>query len=477
MTRYICRRNNFNKEKIKVLLVYPKVGAEAKVSLHLPLSILYLASYLEDYSVAIYDQRVDDDSMFIELLREKPICVGFSIMTGVQIKNALVLATRVKEVGIPTVFGGVHATILPEQTQQDERVDYVISGEGEAAFRDLVESLYERRQIGPILSNSKVDLERASQLPFELVDVENYVHSAMLSGRSLPFLFSRGCPFRCTFCCNPVISKCRWRTMDVGTAIERLNFMVEKFKLDGIAFMDENFTANSKILNDLAGRINGRFQWFAQSRANMLLKYDLSFLKRMGAQRFSCGLESGSPRMLEVIKKDEKIEEYIETNHRLAKAEINVWYNYIVGYPDETMEDLRMTINLAIQMLKDNPWANNSTFYLLTPYPGAAIADNEQMKAGMPNSLEGWADFGRHNFAANWHQAEMLKIYSRVCFSSKFVGRRLITAFPNDKELALFMKELLVKWEKFDFINDSEWEEINKKGWSILKNLFGVNAY
>jgi radical SAM superfamily enzyme YgiQ (UPF0313 family) len=181
--------------------------------------------------------------------------------------------------------------------------------------------------------------------------------------------------------------------------------------------------------------------------------------------------------MLEVIKKDEKIEEYIETNHRLAKAEINVWYNYIVGYPDETMEDLRMTINLAIQMLKDNPWANNSTFYLLTPYPGAAIADNEQMKAGMPNSLEGWADFGRHNFAANWHQAEMLKIYSRVCFSSKFVGRRLITAFPNDKELALFMKELLVKWEKFDFINDSEWEEINKKGWSILKNLFGVNAY
>lgn len=478
MKGYICLNSqDAVKNNIKILLVYPKVGAEAKVSLHLPISLLYLASYLKDYSVAIYDQRVDPISDFYELLAENPLCVGFSLMTGIQIKHALELSQTVKEKNIPTVFGGVHPTILPEQTLEDERVDYVVCGQGEASFRKFVDSLSSGHNIiNPIIKEENVDLNKASLLPYELVNIEHYVHTAAIEGRSLPFLFSRGCPFKCTFCCNPVIHKGKWKTMDVDTAVRLLSKTVKQFDLDGIFFLDENLTVNSTVLNNLAKEINGKFKWMAQARINSLLNYDLNYLEKMGAVQFSCGLESGSPDILKKIKKKETVEEYIEANRRIAETNISTWYNYIIGFPGETLEDVKLTVRLAMQMLDENPRANNSTFYLLTPYPGTEIGE-KYFKAEMPHTLEKWADFGRHNFTATWHSPERIKLYSRICFSSKFVGRRILRMFPQDESLKEMMKIMSRKWRDFDFTEDSEWDLLKKSGWDILKRLFGENAY
>ncbi len=465
-------------KKRTVVLVYPRLGADAKnMNLHPPIPLLYLASVLNDYDVHIFDQRVDTPERFEKLLTSNPICVGFSIFTGIQIKHALDLAEKVCQRGIPTVFGGVHATILPEQTAADKRVDYVISGDGERAFGKLLEDLAAGKKPDRVLhaeNMTQVDLDSIPSLPFELVDVENYINSAVLNGRSLPFLFSRGCPYKCTFCCNPVISGGKWRRMSVETAIDRLDEMVAKYKLDGIFFLDENITSNSNVMNEIASKINGRFQWYAQARADSLLKYDLSFLKQMGAYCFGSGLESGSPRILEKIRKNEAIEDYILANRRLADAKVGVWYNYITGYPGETVEELKMTIDLALRMLDENPGACNNTFYLLTPYPGTEIGDS--MKENMPDTLEGWADFGRHNYNAQWHTPQNMKRYQRIGFSSKFVGRRLAQRFDNPNLHAL-AEEMTLKWRNFDFDSDSQWDSLTKRGWEVLKSLFGKNAY
>src|SRR3989338_4388258 len=175
---YYCFEKGGENEKHKILLAYPKSGSEAKgMSFHPPLSLLYPASYLTDYSVAVFDQRVDPPERFIELLEQKPLCVGISTMTGVQIKYALELAEKSKQKGIPTVFGGVHPTILPEQTLEDPRVDYVIMGYGEAAFRHLVESLKKGKKPSPIIRDVDVDLKKFPPLPYELIDVENFVNN------------------------------------------------------------------------------------------------------------------------------------------------------------------------------------------------------------------------------------------------------------------------------------------------------------
>lgn len=475
---YHCaEKGNSGNERIKILLVYPKVGSEAKnVSLYLPLPLLYLSSYLKDYSVAIFDQRVDDVNKFDSQLSQSPVCVGFSIMTGMQIKFALELAQLVKDKSITTVFGGVHPTILPEQTQKDKRVDYVVAGEGELVFRRLIETLRNKKKIHPVIIGENIDLDKSPIIPYELVDIENYIHTAGIAGVSLPFMVSRGCPFECTFCCNPVISKRRWRAMSVAVAIKQLDYLVNKFKLDGVSFFDENLTGNLQILNELAKRINGRFKWSAQTRANSLLNYDLDFLEKMGAIRFGCGLESGSPKILEKIKKRETVNEYVEVNRRLAKTDINVWYNYIIGYPDESLEDLKLTIRLAMQMLDENPKASNNTFYLLVPYPGTEIAETH-LKREMPNSLERWADFGRHNFAASWHHPGKLELYFRIYFSSKFVGRRILRLFPDNADARELMEILSHKWRNFEFHNDEEWEKLITWGWEVLRKLFGESAY
>ena len=95
----------------------------------------------------------------------------------------------------------------------------------------------------------------------------------------------------------------------------------------------------------------------------------------------------------------------------------------------------------------------------------------------MPDNLEAWSDFGRHNFQSGWHSSEMLKLYERICFSSKFVGKKLIKVFPKNHRLTKITNLMTKKWTKFDFSNDSEWNELENKGWSILKDLFGENAY
>lgn len=465
-------------KKRTVVLVYPRLGADARnMNLHPPIPLLYLASMLNDHEVHIFDQRVDAPERFELLLALDPICVGFSIFTGIQIKHALDLAEKVCQRGIPTVFGGVHATILPEQTVADRRVDYVVAGDGERVFVQLLEDLAAGRKPDRVLhaqSMNQIDLDAIPALPYELVDVENYIYSAVLAGRSLPFLFSRGCPYRCTFCCNPAISRGKWRRMSVDAAINQLDEMVVKYDLDGIFFLDENITSDAKVMNEIASKIGGRFQWYAQARADSLLKYDLSFMKKMGAYCFGSGLESGSPRILKQIRKNETVEEYIEANWRLADAEVGVWYNYITGYPGETVDELKMTVDLALRMLDENPHACNNTFYLLTPYPGTEIGDS--MKENMPDTLEGWSDFGRHNYNAQWHTPENMKRYQRIGFSSKFVGRRLTQRYDNP-DLRILAEEMTQKWRAFDFDSDDEWDLFTDRGWKILKSIFGDNAY
>ncbi|MBN1844879.1 MAG: B12-binding domain-containing radical SAM protein [Sedimentisphaerales bacterium] len=478
MNDYVCLQpGDPERRRTRILLVYPKVGSEARgVSLYPPLSLLYLAACLKEYSVAIFDQRVDDPGRFADLLGQEPLCVGFSIMTGPQIRHALELAGQAKQRGIPTVFGGVHATILPEQTQADPNVDYVVSGEGEDSFRRLIESLSGKRSVPAVIRDGQPDLNCLSDLPYELVDAEQYVISSAIEGRSLPVLFSRGCPFACTFCCNPVITGRRWRTMDVDRAIGQLDRLVETYRLDSVIFWDENLFVNPAILHHLADSIQGRFGWFAQSRANALLQYDLNHLEAMGVRRFSCGLESGSPAILKKIRKQETVEEYLEANRRLARTGISVWYNYIIAWPFETLEDLKLTVQLAVRILEENPHAQNSTFYLLTPYPGTQIGD-QYYADFMPQSLAAWSDFGRHNFAAPYYEPERVKLYERICFSSKFVGRKILALFPDDSELNELVEIMTHKWKHFDFSDDAEWETLQIRAWDCLQRLFGENAY
>jgi len=140
-----------------VVLVYPKVRLDRPIweEIRIPLGLLTIATPLDiaGYKVKIIDQRVEKywKKILLDELKKEPICVGISSMTGPQIKYALEVSKLVKQnSNIPVVWGGVHPSLLPEQTLKNDFVDIVVQGEGEETFYELVRALKDKSTLNGI---------------------------------------------------------------------------------------------------------------------------------------------------------------------------------------------------------------------------------------------------------------------------------------------------------------------------------------
>lgn len=133
-----------------------------------------------------------------------------------------------------------------------------------------------------------------------------------------------------------------------------------------------------------------------------------------------------------MIKKQETLEDFYEANNRLSKTGIKSTYNFMMGYPTETDEDLKATVDLAMRLLDQNPNASVSGMYVFVPYPGSELYDLA-VKDGFqpPKSLEGWSVFNRQHLDTPWIQDRKNRL-EMLLFSSKFIdGKRLKLSFPT----------------------------------------------
>ena len=205
-----------------IVLVYP--GKFRAPDPQVPLAILHIAASLqqEGFNVHILDMRLNDYRRFVV---GNPLFVGISCMSGLQIKYALEFAKQVRQQNpsVPLVWGGVHPTLLPEQTICNDLVDIVVRGEGELIIKDLANALSQNQPLedvtgitykinDAIKSNPDgkvIDLDEIPvDLPYELLDMNKY--PSFRSGR-FHIQTSRGCPHRCGFCYNTIFNKNRWR--------------------------------------------------------------------------------------------------------------------------------------------------------------------------------------------------------------------------------------------------------------------------
>ncbi|HHT9125288.1 MAG TPA: B12-binding domain-containing radical SAM protein [Candidatus Brocadiia bacterium] len=437
-----------------VILFYPKTGFDIKkVSVDIPIALLAVSSFIaERHKVKIIDQRVEEDweSKLTEELKKNPVCLGVTAMTCPQITYALQACAMAKKTSPETitVWGGVHATLMPEETLRHPSVDIVMRGEGEISFKNLVNRLCMDRKsdLTPIRGISFKDkngkiihtpvekvlpMDQTVDLPYQLLgNIEDYIGSQGRfkneTARSLIYISSRGCPYRCTFCAMPGLDEVRWRSEPVELTYRRISMLKERFKLDSITFHDENFMVDTKRVNRLAEMINGEFKWWVQARMDSLLRFDINKLVKNGLESLQPGLESGSDRILKMIKKGETIEEYIEANKKLAKTDMEPLYNFMIGFPTESEEEIFMTVDLALRMLEDNNKAMIAGFYVVVPYPGTDLYDLA-LKYGFvqPDRLEDWAQYNRQHLATPWIQ-DKLDLIESVKLSSRFVdGVRL----------------------------------------------------
>lgn len=411
-------------DKPEILLLYPKTGMDFGSTIAPPHALLTVAAPVEQagFTVAIRDQRVEnlDHETLEKLLSEETLCVGISTMTGTQIRNALNLAARVREITkgkVPIVWGGVHPTVLPEQTLENDLVDIVVVGEGEQPFLGLVQAIKEGTPLkevqglmiqdeeGRAISTgtpSLLAVEELLPVPWHLVNVENYIHEDMyVKGRKRVLdvgQTSRGCPFKCTFCSSASIRDRKWRRMSAEKSAAMIIDTVKRFNLDGFWLRDDEFYINRNRADEICKKIieseiDVSF-YTSGTRADVFLRAtdeQLNNLKKAGIHTLKFGAESGSQRILDLMKKDITLEQTLQANLRCKEMGFTPVFSFMVGYPTETFEEMNETIKFGYRLKAENPNAEMETIGQFTPFAGTPSWD-DALQNGLipPESLEGW---------------------------------------------------------------------------------------
>jgi anaerobic magnesium-protoporphyrin IX monomethyl ester cyclase len=439
-----------------VVLVFPSTGIASSQYRMLPLSVLMVAAPLEarGYSVRIIDQRGHPDwrqELKDELAAQRPVMVGISSMTGRQILGGLSAARVVREAapGVPIVWGGVHPSLLPEETVAHDLVDIVVVGEGEVTAVELADALRAGAPLSKVAGlcfkeNGRVtrtperpfaDMASLPEPAYHLVDVERYRVAPLLTGeKSLPLLTSRGCPFRCGYCYNVRFNHRSWRALPAAEVVRRMRAMKERFGVSGILLLDDNFFVNLGRVREICRLlIEQRLDLAihnANCRADTLVRLDdelLGLLNKAGFTQILIGVESGAPGVLERMKKDITPEQVLESNRLLRRHGIKPYFTFMAGFPYETVSDVRSTLAFMSRLLDENPDAVLSRLSLIAPYPGTELLD-DCVEAGLrrPTGLDAWAHCGHANLNFSGFDRAHVGFLKKAQLISFFLDRKKI---------------------------------------------------
>jgi anaerobic magnesium-protoporphyrin IX monomethyl ester cyclase len=437
--------------KRHVVLLHPEPGPKDTEHQILPLGVLHVAAPLveDGWRVTALDQRKDPDwRATVRQLATDPdtVCVGISTMTGPQIGHALEMAEVVREAApdVPLVWGGVHPSLLPEQTAEHPLVDIVAAGEGETIFPPLVEALSEGRDWrdlpglcyrddqGEVVRNPDggiPELDDIPRLPYELFDLEKYKVSALRSGPSLPLVTSRGCRFRCAYCYIQDFFSRKWRGLSVRRTLDEFHRLVDEYDAAGVFLLDDFFFQDRKRAQGiLQGLIDEKIEvdlYNANCRADFLYRSDDAFLELMrdaGIKTLFVGTEAGSDETLKLMLKDINTEQVLEVNRRLAKVGIRAVYSFMAGMPDESEENVMETLAFMAQLKAENPGAMLYSVNLFVPFPGTHYFKRaEELGCTFPESLAGWGSFDYGQVNLTYLTPEMRKFLERAEGVSAFL--------------------------------------------------------
>lgn len=309
-----------------------------------------------------------------------------------------------------TVLGGPHVTVLPDEVMVKREVDFILMGEAEYSLTELCNELKKGtlnlkkiaglgyREGQKIIINKDYDfIQDLKALPFVnrdlILNIESYpkwVIGGIIMG-------SRGCPYNCTFCASAAIWKRRIRYRAVDDIIAELKFLKSKYGITGFVFMDDTFTISRKRVKEFCDELireNMGLEWSCSSRADFIDKPILEILKRAGCKGISIGVESGSNKILRLMKKGVTVENIRRAAKLIKRYGFEFTALFVVGLPYETANDIRKTIDIIKEIKPDK--MNISTFF---PYPGTE-AHVEVVKQGLLPANYDWAnnlELGHHS--------------------------------------------------------------------------------
>jgi len=379
-------------------IVLVKIEQESETN-H-PLALLFLSCALRkaNYQSKILLERTGhfEPSEFArQIAALNPLFVGLSSITGRQCMDAAVLARAIREVapGIPLVWGGIHASLVPEQTLQQPYVDFVVVQEGEETIVELARALQsETPNFEEILGLGfkrgdehviNADRDYVNLPDYELeeedfaqVDMSQCTYDDHSTGDRLAALqTSRGCPFNCGFCYSLRFTKRKMRYFEPA-AIQRMGRILnEKYGVNAIMFTDDNIYFKYDRMREIALGLKevGIFCRYLQTRVEDVTEESLTDLHELGVRRLFFGIETGSPSTKVLIAKKIPNELILEKIKLISKfPDMGITCAMIVGFPTETETSINETITLAVAMSDIHP---NTVVTLQTyvPFPGTDL--------------------------------------------------------------------------------------------------------
>lgn len=472
---------------------------------NVPLSLIWVAAPLlqEGYDVHILDLRFDFDyEKVISKLYGDLVCIGISSLTGPQLGGAIKVSKWVKShyPDIPVVWGGWHVSILTEQSMMAPYIDFIIHGQGEIPFLELVEHL--KRGHDPsniknlaykngdqVVINTKrplIDINTLPLKPYHLVDVTRYEGRRLTpDDKYLAWMSSIGCPYKCSFCADPLVFKQRWLALKPIRMADEIEHLVKTFGITQFGFWDDNFFIDPKRVEQFVDEIfrrNIRIKWTGTIRIGGIKKMSLDLLikcRKAGLHMVHPGVEGATQEMLDYMNKMEKAEDTIPAAKKLNKAGIKSLYSFIVGLPEEPAENVQNTFDMIEALKKINP-DNIMPVNFYSPFPGNKLYDITCKKGYKPpRTLEEWSDFntrfGITPWLTNKYRHEIMK-RDKYYYPAAYPSHVMLQKMHNGRMKYLYrlfhkLSYARVKHKYFKFDLDWKllyaywrfWEKYNKK--------------
>ena len=307
---------------MKVLLVNPWAGEVFPTP-----AIGYLQAAIKEARPEV-DVTAADMKVALGLLEHNTYDIVGVTYHSFSVKFARQIRSKVKG---RLICGGHHPSALPQQ-MLDIGYDQVVIGEGENAMIGIIDG-----DTRPIIKGYINPFALIDELPFP-----DYTGLSWSGAMGMPIISSRGCPFSCTFCASTHFWGHKWKMRSTENVLEEIRSMgLKKFM-----FEDDSFTVNRKRAIDICNGLTGHgYKWQCNSRAETLMDEELCrALKDAGCETVWCGIESLSQKSLDRCGKHTTVEKMLAGIEMADKVGLEVMAQFIVGLPDDTEDDIRLTV-------------------------------------------------------------------------------------------------------------------------------------
>lgn len=361
-----------------------------------PLGLAYVAAALEksSFKVEIFDNyllKKPIDEVKQKIKRLRPEIVGITCGSATY-QRCIETAHAVKEAepSCKVVVGGWHASYMPETLLEHAEVDYVVMGEGEQAMTELATFITKGensegaitipgvayRHKGKILKNSPKFISDLDQVPFPA----RHLLPMNLYGRKIEYLnvepvdimsVTRGCPYNCAWCDVEKLGGRKCRSFSPKRIFEEMEHLVNSYHSKGIYFISDVFTIRKKETLELCALIQKEkldVEWACDTRVDLLSRELLLKMREAGCKTIWFSVESGSPRILEKIRRGVTIKQITDAFRLCRETGIQVACSFMLGFPGETLRDMELSLKFAKQLNPD--WCR---FNIYVAYPGSAL--------------------------------------------------------------------------------------------------------